>query len=71
MADQVSLDLAPRTVPDAPLCRAADRSGPCRYAVVCHESRQRIQHHLALRGEYCWAFNLLQAREARHLPVLP
>ena len=72
MADQVSLELAPKAVPAAPICFAADRSGaPCRYAVVCPEMRQRIQHHQALRGEMCWAFNLHQAREARHLPVLP
>lgn len=72
MSEQTVLDLAPRTVPAVPICRSAeDPSRPCRYASVCHESRQRNQHHYAVRGLQCWAFVGYREREARHLPVLP
>lgn len=72
MADQTSLELNPKTVPAVPICRSAeDESKPCRYSVVCHESRQRNQDHYQLRGQRCFAFVGMQVREARHLPVLP
>lgn len=75
MAEQTALELVPRTVPTEPICRdAVDATTPCRYAVLCDETRQRLMHYnspRSLRGERCWKFNQLAAREARHLPVLP
>lgn len=52
--------------PKEPICRSAeDARQPCRFATVCHESRQRIAHYSSpsLRGKDCWAFQRLVSRE--------
>jgi hypothetical protein len=69
MTDQPSLELLPQGVPATPICREADRSGPCRYAGVCPEWRQHSHHRLVLRGEHCWVFVRNESLEARHLPL--
>ena len=52
--------------PREPICRSAkDPAQPCRFATVCHESRQRIQHYEDLRGRRCWAFQQFVQRQ-RH-----
>lgn len=52
--------------PSQPICRSAkDETRPCRFAGVCHESRQRIAHYEGLRGRACWAFQQQVARLRR------
>lgn len=53
--------------PRVPICRSAgDPTQPCKYAGVCHESRQRIQHYNnpPQRGLACWAFDALPTLRA-------
>lgn len=59
-----SLPLVP---PRVPICRSAeDPTQPCRYAGVCHESRQRLQAYNdpPQRGAVCWAFEAPNTRAA-------
>jgi hypothetical protein len=55
--------------PREPICRSAkDETHPCRFAGICHESRQRLAHYEGLRGRRCWAFQQMvaQARGKAH-----
>jgi hypothetical protein len=48
---------------DEPLCHEADApTTPCRFWQQCHPSRRRLQHYAGLRGDACWAFQMLTAR---------
>ncbi len=58
----------PLDPPRVPICRSAeDPTQPCKYAGVCHESRQRIQHYNdpPQRGHACWAFDGPAVRAGR------
>ena len=44
---------------ELPLCREPDGVTPCRFAGLCHEARQRLQHYAGLRGRQCWAYDAL------------
>jgi len=53
------------TAPREPICRSAENEAePCRFATICHETRQRIAHYSSpsLRGLACWAFQQLSDR---------
>jgi len=50
------------------LCRSVDGSGPCPFAGICPETRQRLQHYARLRGNACWAY---QAIAEAHPELLP
>lgn len=52
-----------------PLCFEDDAATvPCRFVGVCHRTRQELQSRLLLRGEDCWAFELLRAEAAYLAP---
>lgn len=53
------------TPPRVPICRDADdASRACRFAAICHENRQRLAHYSSppLRGNACWAYEMLTER---------
>ena len=45
-------------------CRELEADAPCRFVGTCHQLRRRIQVAAALRGQFCWAFQSIAAREA-------
>ncbi len=50
-------------IPHVAICRSAeDSAAPCRYAQICHETRQRLMHYEGLRGMACWAFQRMADR---------
>ncbi len=50
-------------VRDEPLCQEVGApTTPCRFWQHCHSDRRRLQHYADLRGEQCWAFQMLTAR---------
>jgi len=54
------------------ICRSAENEAvPCRFAPICHETRQRLMHYEGLRGMACWAFQQMSDRHVAPTQAQP